>query len=132
MDRCLEANDISGFAKLHDQYQKLLQSTGFRPIDKNSLSNQSGIKTFSQIFESVEKEGFIKPASIEENQDIVDRTIMYILNYTRKLVGVQKLEFPPLDTPKINEMMDIDIENIQVDTTKEIEEEIGEDDVITP
>lgn len=103
MDKCLEKDDIAGFSKLHEQYQKLLTSSGFRPIDSKSGSELSGIRTFSQIYEEVEKDGFIKPIPINEHQDIVDRTIQYILNYTLKLLNAQKLAEPPTDTPKMDD-----------------------------
>ena len=34
MDKALENNDMGSFAKMHGEYQKLLQSSGLRPIDK--------------------------------------------------------------------------------------------------
>lgn len=102
MDQCLEEDDMENFSKTHKEYQKLLQSSGLRPIDKVGGAEASGIKSFSQIFEEVEKEGFIKPTPIEENQDIVDRTIQYMMNYTLKLLDQQVLAEPPIDTPKVN------------------------------
>lgn len=103
MHNCLEQNDIGGFSKLHEQYQKILQSSGFRPIDKTAADGGHGIRTFSQIFAEVEKNGFIKPIPVEENQDIVDKTIMYMLNYQLKLLNMQQLIEPPLDTPKVGD-----------------------------
>jgi len=126
MDKCLEDNDTIGFAKLAPQYETMTKSAKFRPLDKVSADTRTGIRTFSQIFEEVEKHGFINPTPIEEHQDIVDKTIMYILNYTRKLVGVQKLSSPPIDTPKIDEDSIVDINNIEVDTTLDIEEKVGD------
>lgn len=102
MDRCLESDDMVGFSKAHSEYQKLLQSSGLRPIDKLGGAEASGMKSFSQIFEEIEKDGFIKPAPIKENQDIVDKTIQYIMNYTLKLLNQQILTEPPIDTPKVD------------------------------
>ena len=126
MDKCLEDDDTIGFAKLAPQYETMTKSAKFRPLDKVSADTRTGIRTFSQIFEEVEKHGFINPTPIEEHQDIVDKTIMYVLNYTRKLVGVQKLSSPPLDTPKINGDSIIDIDSIEVDTTQDVEEKVGD------
>jgi hypothetical protein len=103
MDECLEADDLNNFAKLSQQYEKLLSTSGLRPIDKTSSNVNVGIKNFSSIFEEVEKDGYIKPAPIEENQDIIDRTIMYILNYTLKLLNANQFISPPLDTPKMKD-----------------------------
>lgn len=102
MDNFLEADDMVGFAKVHTEYQKLLQSSGLRPIDKIGGAEAAGIRSFGQIYEELEKDGFIKPEPIEESQDIVDRTIQYILNYTLKLLNKEVLTEPPLDTPKVD------------------------------
>lgn len=101
LDIFLENDDMASFSKLHEQYQKLLTSSGLRPIDKVGGDEATGMRSFSHIFEEVEKNGFIEPRQIEERQDIVDRTIMYILNYTKKIVGQQSLDEPPEDTPKV-------------------------------
>ena len=103
MDRFLEDDNMTSFSKLHGEYQKLLQSSGLRPIDKVGGDEATGMRSFSQIFEEVEKDGFIKPAPLEENQDIVDRTIQYIMNYTLKLLNQQVLTEPPPDTPKVDQ-----------------------------
>jgi len=100
MERALENDNVSAFQKYYDQYDKILKSAGFRPIDKYAQDDGSGLRSFSKIFEEVEKTGFIEPAPVEENQDIVDLTIMYILNYQLKLLDMQQLEEPPLDTPQ--------------------------------
>lgn len=104
MDECLENDDLGNFTKLSQQYDKLLQTSGLRPIDKTSSNVDIGIKNFSTIFEEVEKDGFIKPAPIEENQDIIDKTIMYILNYTLRLLNNNQFDSPPIDTPKMKEV----------------------------
>lgn len=126
MDECLENGDIAGFSKLSQQYETMMKSAKFRPLDKVSADVASGIRTFSQIFEEVEKKGFIPPHPIEETQDIVDRTIMYILNYTRKLLNLQRLSQPPIDTPKVDESKDVKIDDIQVDVTTDNEDD-GDD-----
>lgn len=108
MDKCLESDDMVGFSKTHGEYQKLLTSSGLRPIDKIGGAEASGIRSFSQIFEEIEKDGFIKPAPIKENQDIVDKTIQYIMNYTLKLLNQQVLTDAPFDTPKVEDDGDID------------------------
>lgn len=101
MDKALEEDNMISFAKAHTEYQKLLQSSGLRPIDKIGGAEASGIRSFSQIFEKIEKEGYIKPAPIDVKQDIVDRTIKYLMNYTLKLLDKQILSVPPVDTPKV-------------------------------
>ena len=106
LDQCLENDDMAGFAKINGEYQKLLTSSGLRPIDKIGGAEASGIRSFSQIFEEIEKDGFIKPIPIKENQDIVDKTIQYILNYTLKLINKETLISPPIDTPSVEDDID--------------------------
>lgn len=103
MDRALTEGDYAGYEKLSRQFTELQKSSGFRPIDRKSSDEANGIKSFSQIFAEVEANGYVEPLNVDsiENQDIVDHTIQYILNYTRKVLGMEKLAEPPNDTPKI-------------------------------
>jgi hypothetical protein len=103
MDKALSDGDFAGYEKLARQFDTLTKSSGFRPIDRKSSDEASGIRSFSQIFQEVEQNGFIEPYNVEENQDIVDKTILYLLNYTRKLLNLEKLSVPPTDTPKVKE-----------------------------
>lgn len=100
-DKALDEGDFSGYEKLSRQLDNLKKSAGFRPIDRLSGSESSGIRSFSQVYEEVEKDGFIEPYPIQERQDIVDRTIQYLLNYQLKLLNQEQLSSPPPDTPKL-------------------------------
>lgn len=104
LDIFLEKDDMSSFSKLHPQYQSLLQSSGLRPIDKIGGDEATGMRSFSHIYEEVEKNGYIKPKKYNPPQDILDHSIMYLMNGTKKLVGQQILTEPPMDTPKINKI----------------------------
>lgn len=115
MDKALEENDFGGYEKLSRQFDTLTKSSGFRPIDKKDTSG--GIRTFSQIYEEVEKDGFIEPYPIQARQDIVDRTIQYILNYQLKLLNQEQLASPPPDTPQLKE------DEIIVDENEVIEDD---------
>ncbi len=111
MRTCLDNNDPVSFAKYHTQYTKSLEMSGFRPIDKTAADDSKGVRTFSQIFKEVEKRGFIKPDSRTLiDQDLLDATILYIANYTRKLLGIKKLERAPQDTPKTIDFEGFDYE----------------------
>lgn len=102
-NKALAEKRFNDFKKLNIQYNQILRDSGFRPIDRQGGGESVGIRTFSQIWEEIERDGFIKPAPIEENQDIVDKTIMYMANYTRKLLNMQSLDSPPDDTPKVSD-----------------------------
>lgn len=100
-EKALDENDFSGYEKLSRQLDNLKKSAGFRPIDRLSGSESSGVRSFSQVYEEIEKDGFIEPYPIQNRQDIVDRTILYMLNYQLKLHNKEQLVKPPEDTPKL-------------------------------
>lgn len=102
-NKALREGKVAEFQKLNTQYNKILENSGFRPIDKRSGGESVGIRTFSQVWEEIERDGFIEPYMIEERQDIVDKTILYTSNYTRSLLNMGSLSKPPEDTPKVDE-----------------------------
>jgi hypothetical protein len=102
-NKALEEKRFGEFKTLNGQYNKILQDSGFRPIDTKVGGESVGIRTFSQIWEEIEKDGFIEPYPYEEKQDIIDKTIMYMGNYTRKLLNMQSMSEPPDDTPLVDE-----------------------------
>lgn len=99
-NKALEEKRFGEFKTLNQQYNNILRDSGFRPIDKQSGGESTGIRTFSQIWEEIEKDGFIEPYPYEEKQDIIDKTIMYVGNYTRKLLNMQSMSSHPDDTPQ--------------------------------
>jgi len=109
----LDSGNMGDFSKLNKELQTTLTSSGLRPIDAKDSSESSGVRTFSQIFEEVEKDGYIKPKPITYAQDIVDRMIMYILNYSRKVFGKGILAEVPRDRPIVdNEPTRMEIEEM--------------------
>lgn len=97
MNRSLEQGDDKAFKNYNDRYEKILQSSGFRPIDRKSASESSGLVSFSQLFEQVERNGYVEPKPIEERMDLVDMAILSHLNYVRQLIGHEKLSTLPDD-----------------------------------
>lgn len=102
-NKSLGQGKVNDFKNLNTQYNKILENSGFRPIDKLAAGESAGIRTFSQVFEEIEKDGFIPKHNVEVTQDIVDRTIMYVGNYTKRLLNAQVMSSPPDDTPKVDE-----------------------------
>lgn len=100
MDTFLDNGDIDQYSKHHKEYQTLMKTSGLRPVDRAGTDEETGMRSFSQIFEEVERDGFIKPDKTRESQDIVDKTIQYMGNYTRKLLNKNVMTEPPTDTPK--------------------------------
>lgn len=103
-DMALENDQFDDFSKLSQRFNDLVKNAGFRPIDKVSGTDEAGMRSFSHITEEIEKDGFIEPVPYDGvKQDIVDKTIMYLINYQLKLHNTQILITPPSDTPKIEE-----------------------------
>ena len=92
IDRAMQDGDTQAVKHLQDTFNKLNADGGFRPIDKISISEQAGIRSFSEIFAEVERDGFVEPYPLEENKDIIDKTIEVILNHYRKLNDFTELK----------------------------------------
>lgn len=103
LDRAIESGDESKIDKLNKQFLAIQQNSGFRPIDKKGSSETTGIRSFGVIFEEVERDGFIEPWDIEVKQDIVDKTILYMSNYTRKLLNMDSLYEVDDDVPQVGD-----------------------------
>ena len=106
LDTALEDGNDDKANKLGNLFSKYMGDSQFRAMDKSDSSKTGGLRTFSQIYAEIEKDDFIPPWEYykKENnviQDFVDKTIMYILNYTLKLNKISQLTIPPSDTPKL-------------------------------
>jgi len=112
MDKELLAGHYNQAKQLGDLFSKYMADSKFRAMDISDATKSGGLRTFSHAYMEIEKDGFIPPWEEYRKikglkQDIVDKTIMYILNYTLKLNKMAQLIEPPYDTPKIEEMDDI-------------------------
>lgn len=100
----------SGKAKqLGDLYSKYMADSKFRASDMTDADKQGGIRTFSQIFNEVELKGFIPPwvkygKLLNVTQDIVDKAIMHLENFTLSFNKSSKMTEPPKDTPKVESL----------------------------
>jgi hypothetical protein len=106
LDKALENDDYDEANKLGNLFSKYMGDSQFRAMDKSDASKTGGLRTFSQVYGEIEKDGFIPPWEEYRNlkglnQDLVDKTIMYILNYTLKLNKISQMIEPPSDTPKV-------------------------------
>jgi hypothetical protein len=109
LDKALEDEDYDKANKLGNLFSKYMGDSQFRAMDKSDASKSGGLRTFAQTYAEIEKDDFIPPWEYYRNikeleQDIVDKTIMYILNYTLKLNKVSQMIEPPIDTPKLKDM----------------------------
>lgn len=95
MDRALEEGDDGAFKNYNDRYEKILQSSGFRPIDKKDSIEKTGMRSFSAIFEEVERRGYVEPKPISERMDLVDIALREFINYDRVIDGHPRLDKAP-------------------------------------
>jgi len=111
LDKALEDEDYDKANKLGNLFSKYMGDSQFRAMDKSDASKSGGLRTFAQTYAEIEKDDFILPWEYYRNirgldQDIVDKTIMYILNYTLKLNKTSQMVEPPNDTPKLKDIGD--------------------------
>lgn len=108
MDTELEDGNYDEAKKLGDLFSKYMADSKFRAMDKTEADKTGGIRNFSTIFSEVEKDGHIPPWEYYKklkniDQDIVDKTIMHIENFTLRLNKIERMIEPPDDTPKLND-----------------------------
>jgi hypothetical protein len=113
MDKELEDGNYDEVKKLGDLFSKYMGDSKFRAMDKTDADNTGGIRRFCDIYVEVEKDDFIPPWEYYRKingakQDIVDKSIMFILNFMLKFNRADKLSQPPFGTPKIEDY-EIDI-----------------------
>lgn len=108
IDVAFEAHDWDTAKKLGDLFSKYMADSEFRASDKTDADKSGGVRTWSQAYAEMEREDFIPPweshfAKIfKVGQDIIDKTIMYILNAYFKNKNIPTMEEPPMDTPKVD------------------------------
>lgn len=112
LDEELEVGNYSQAKQLGDLFSKYMADSKFRASDKTDADKSGGLRSFSQIYAEVEKDEFIPPWYTFEKikgltQDLVDKTIMHIENFTLRANKIERMSEPPMDTPNINEEGDI-------------------------
>nr|WP_156736239.1 hypothetical protein [Mycobacterium sp. E3298] len=108
MDQELESGNYGQVKQLGDLFSKYMADSKFRAMDKSEVDKTGGIRSFGAIFAECESEGHIPPWEQFRKikgltQDLVDKTIMHIENFTLRLNKIERMVEPPSDTPKITE-----------------------------
>lgn len=108
MDEELEKGNYSQAKSLGDLFSKYMADSKFRATDKSEADKTGGIRTFSSIYAEVESDDFIPPWEHYRKikgltQDIIDKCIMHMENFTLRLNRVEKMTEPPKDTPKLDQ-----------------------------
>jgi len=113
--RLRQERDIPNYTKLAKTIDDMEKSAGFRPVDRQGIDGATGIKSFSQIWEEVEKRGFRKPPPPVFDEDIVDAMIVSLANYYVRLVGGQILkEIPTEIKNELDEFYEDDLTPVEL------------------
>lgn len=110
-NRLRRERDWNNYNKISKTYEDMMKSAGFRPVDRQGIDDATGMRSFAQIFEEVEKRGFRKPAPAVFDEDIVDAMIVSLANYYHRLVGKQILTEIPEEIKQ--EMEEFYIDNLE-------------------
>lgn len=86
MEIAINRDDTDTFKKLSDAYDKLMHSAKFTAVQRSASDKAGGMNTFGEMFEYIEKNGFIPKFHTDEPKDIVDETIRNIEAFTKRLV----------------------------------------------
>lgn len=108
MDEELEKGNYSQAKSLGDLFSKYMADSKFRAMDKTEADKTGGLRSFSSIYAEVESDGFIPPWEHYRKikgltQDIVDKCIMHMENFTLRLNRIEKMTEPPKDTPLLTQ-----------------------------
>lgn len=122
LSRLRKANDWGNYNKISTTMDNILKSAGFRPVDRQSADEASGIRSFSQVWEEVEKKGFRQPPPEKLERDIYDGMIVALLNYYHTLVGKTLLtEIPDEVAKELEKFHEVSLEPDEVPDDEEYE-----------
>lgn len=113
--RLRQERDMTNYVKLAKAIDDMEKSAGFRPVDRQGLDDATGMKSFSQIFEEVEKRGFRKPPAVKFDDDVVDMILISLFNYYNRLVGKHILaEVPDEVKQEIDDFYELDTTPVEL------------------
>lgn len=115
-DRLRRDGAWTDYDRVSKVYETMLKSASFRPADRKGTDEATGMRTFSQIFEEVEKRGFRKPPPKELNRDQFDLIIITLANYYHRLFGQHIItEIPEEVIKEIDEFHTDDLTPDEID-----------------
>lgn len=108
IDKAIESGEATKAKSLGDLYSKYMADAKLRTTDTTDADKSGGIRRFCDVYTEVEKDDFIPPWFYYRKingakQDIVDKVIVFILNFMLKFNKQEKLSEPPTNTPKIED-----------------------------
>lgn len=114
MDRVIADSDFKTYNDLVRSQNTIMQSSGFRPIDKKNVNDETGMGSFSEIWAEIEKEdGFIPEGLVDYEDDEIDDMLTY---YTQ---GIQRFSGTEVAT---------EIDPNWRDVAQEMKSKVGEDE----
>lgn len=114
-ERLRQERDMGSYVKLAKTIDDMEKSAGFRPVDRQGLDDATGIKSFSQIFEEVEKRGFRKPPKVVWDEDVTDAILISLFNYYNRLVGKHILaEIPDEVKQEMDDFYELDTTPVEL------------------
>lgn len=135
-DKFLDMEAMADYDKANKAYESIMKSAGFRPIDRQGVDDATGIKTFSQIWEEVEKRGYRQPPRLTFDRDVVDGMIISLENYYNRLVGKPLLASLPEETMReLDTFYEVDTNPDEIDAEEDYEKidfssVVDEEDII--
>ncbi len=133
IDKAIESTNYSAAKQLGDLYSKYMSDARLRTSDMSEADKAGGIRRFGDIYAEVEKDDFIPPWEYYRKingakQDIVDKTIMFILNFMLKFNKSEKLTTPPSNTPKLesDEIDENAVSLIELSDLEELDSDMNE------
>lgn len=85
-DEALEKGNAAQYEKYMNILNTINKSLKLTAVQRNATDNVGGLATFGEFIAKCESEGFIEPAKVEEDYDIVEKTIHDIVEHYRRLV----------------------------------------------
>jgi hypothetical protein len=126
-DRLRRGKEWTDYSKISKTYEDMMKSAGFRPVDRKGIDDATGIRSFSQIWEEVEKRGWRQPPPVEFERDIVDGMMIALSNYYHRLVGKEILrDIPEEMKDELEEFYKEDLTPVEID--EDYEDELGLND----
>lgn len=130
-ERLRQERDMVTYTKLSKTIDDMEKSAGFRPVDRQGIDGATGIRSFAQIWEEVEKKGWRKPPVTIFNEDIYDGMIISLANYYHRLVGSQILKEVPDDIKQeLEEFYELDETPVEINDEEydDLDFSLGDDE----
>lgn len=87
MDKAIADGEFKIYNDLVRSQNTIMQSSGFRPIDKRNINDEIGMNSFSEIWAEIEKEGFIPAGLVDYPKDDIDAMLLYYVQGAQRFSG---------------------------------------------